>query len=167
MGSFVLANMSRSVSVTCTAPVNIAVIKYWGKRDSKLLLPTNSSISGTLDQKDMCSTTTVMIGDHIKESRMWLNGKEESITNPRLQNCLRECRLRAKEIKDKDGKVIFTEEEAKKLPVHICSRNNFPTAAGLASSASGYACLAFTLGQVFQIKDPKELTIIARMGSGS
>ncbi len=39
-----------SVSVTCTAPVNIAVVKYWGKRDEKLILPVNSSLSGTLHQ---------------------------------------------------------------------------------------------------------------------
>ena len=33
---------------TCTAPVNIAVIKYWGKRDTQLILPTNDSLSLSL-----------------------------------------------------------------------------------------------------------------------
>lgn len=53
--------------------------------------------------------------------------------------------------------------------VHICSENNFPTAAGLASSASGFACLVYTLAQLYGIQEqyPGELSSIARMGSGS
>ena len=44
-----------AVTATCVAPVNIAVIKYWGKRDTKLVLPVNSSLSGTLDTDAMRS----------------------------------------------------------------------------------------------------------------
>jgi diphosphomevalonate decarboxylase len=50
--------------------------------------------------------------------------------------------------------------------VHICSVNNFPTAAGLASSAAGYACLVAALAQLFNVADT-ELSAIARVGSGS
>lgn len=49
--------------------------------------------------------------------------------------------------------------------VHICSVNNFPTAAGLASSAAGYACLVYTLSQLFNVEG--ELSGVARQGSGS
>lgn len=51
--------------------------------------------------------------------------------------------------------------------MHICSVNNFPTAAGLASSAAGYACLAYAIGQVLEVTDVRTLSIISRMGSGS
>lgn len=51
--------------------------------------------------------------------------------------------------------------------MHICSINNFPTAAGLASSAAGYACLAYSIGQVLEVTDVKTLSIISRLGSGS
>jgi diphosphomevalonate decarboxylase len=49
------------------------------------------------------------------------------------------------------------------------SFNNFPTAAGLASSAAGFACLVYTIAQVYGIEEsyPGELSAIARMGSGS
>lgn len=49
--------------------------------------------------------------------------------------------------------------------VHIVSINNFPTAAGLASSASGYACLVYTLAQLFNVEG--DVSDVARMGSGS
>ncbi len=50
--------------------------------------------------------------------------------------------------------------------IHVHSDNNFPTAAGLASSASGYACLVFCLAKLYGIKK-QEISDIARMGSGS
>lgn len=49
--------------------------------------------------------------------------------------------------------------------IHICSENNFPTAAGLASSAAGYACLAAALAKLYKIDG--EISDIARSGSGS
>lgn len=75
----------------------------------------------------MHAKTTVAKSKTFKADRIWLNGKEEDINNPRLANCLREVRKRGR-IQDDEF-------------VHICSENNFPTAAGLASSAAGYACL--------------------------
>lgn len=51
--------------------------------------------------------------------------------------------------------------------IHICSRNNFPTAAGLASSAAGYACLMFALCKLFSIHDVAKISTLARLGSGS
>lgn len=50
--------------------------------------------------------------------------------------------------------------------LHICSENNFPTAAGLASSAAGYACLVYTLATLYGIES-EELSAIGRLGSGS
>ncbi|KAG9460972.1 hypothetical protein GDO78_018554, partial [Eleutherodactylus coqui] len=76
--------------VTCTAPVNIAVIKYWGKRNEPLILPMNSSLSVTLHQDQLKTTTTVAANRNFTEDRIWLNGKEDNINQPRLQSCLRE-----------------------------------------------------------------------------
>eukprot|EP00049_Salpingoeca_infusionum_P012515 m.228984 g.228984 ORF g.228984 m.228984 type:complete len:418 (+) comp15199_c0_seq2:382-1635(+) len=143
---------------TTTAPVNIAVIKYWGKRDTKLLLPTNSSLSGTLDQAELHARTTVAASADYDQDEIWLNGVQEDISNQRLQNVLAAIRARAEE-KDPNHPL-------KGLCVKIASVNNFPTAAGLASSAAGYACLVSTLAQLFKVQDT-ELTSIARVGSGS
>ncbi|XP_017762769.1 PREDICTED: diphosphomevalonate decarboxylase [Eufriesea mexicana] len=140
-------------TVTCIAPVNIAVLKYWGKKDEELILPVNDSISATLDTDHLFTKTTVMTSENFKEDRMWLNGQEENMENCRLQRCLTEIRKRAKHSKHLQWKI------------HICSENNFPTGAGLASSAAGYACLVLALAKLYEIKG--ELSSIARIGSGS
>lgn len=61
--------------VTAQTPTNIAVIKYWGKRDETLILPVNDSISVTLDPDHLCTTTTVAVSPSFDRDRMWLNGK--------------------------------------------------------------------------------------------
>ncbi|CAG5116992.1 unnamed protein product [Candidula unifasciata] len=146
--------------VTCTAPVNIAVIKYWGKKDESLILPTNPSLSVTLGQDELRAKTSVAVSESFKEDRIWLNGREESIESPRIQNVLKEIRRRAhKRSADSKGESKLFQH------VHIVSENNFPTAAGLASSAAGYACLVYSLAKLFAVQG--EISDIARQGSGS
>ncbi|CAL1604020.1 unnamed protein product [Knipowitschia caucasica] len=156
-------NSLQTGMVTCTAPVNIAVIKYWGKRNEDLILPINSSLSVTLHQDQLKTTTTVAISRSFEEDRLWLNGNEEDISHPRLQSCLREIRRLAR--KRRNNVNPDFDAAALSHKVHICSINNFPTAAGLASSAAGYACLVYTLARVFGVEG--ELSAIARQGSGS
>ncbi|XP_052815553.1 diphosphomevalonate decarboxylase-like isoform X2 [Mya arenaria] len=144
--------------ITCTAPVNIAVVKYWGKRDVNRVLPANSSASVTLDQKQLRAKTTVAASADFEENRIWLNGREETIETPRIQNLLKEIKQRAKETVSCDDSLLSWN-------VRICSENNFPTAAGLASSAAGYACLAYSLSQLYNVSG--DISDIARQGSGS
>ncbi|KZC08258.1 Diphosphomevalonate decarboxylase, partial [Dufourea novaeangliae] len=125
-----------------------------GKRDETLILPANDSISATLDTAHLCAKTTIMAAPHFKEDRIWLNGKEEDIRIPRLQNCLAEIRKRA-----------GLSTTLGQWKVHICSKNNFPTAAGLASSAAGYACLVAALAKIYEVQG--DISSIARVGSGS
>ncbi|XP_029947310.1 diphosphomevalonate decarboxylase [Salarias fasciatus] len=155
--------MDKPHMVTCTAPVNIAVIKYWGKRNEELILPINSSLSVTLHQDQLKTTTTVATSRSFEEDRIWLNGKEEDISHPRIQSCLREIRRLARKRRNDGDPGLDSATLSHK--VHICSVNNFPTAAGLASSAAGFACLVYTLARVFGVEG--ELSVIARQGSGS
>ncbi|XP_074957274.1 diphosphomevalonate decarboxylase [Phalacrocorax aristotelis] len=149
--------------VTCTAPVNIAVIKYWGKRDNDLILPINSSLSVTLHQDQLKTTTTAAASRDFTEDRLWLNGEEADVGHPRLQACLREVRRLARKRRGDDA------EDAAPLSlsykIHIATENNFPTAAGLASSAAGYACLVSALARLYGVEG--ELSEVARRGSGS
>ncbi|XP_057978837.1 diphosphomevalonate decarboxylase 2-like [Malania oleifera] len=156
------------LTVTAQTPTNIAVIKYWGKRDETLILPVNDSISVTLDPNHLCTTTTVAVSPSFEKDRMWLNGKEISLSGGRYQNCLREIRSRASDVEDEEKGIKIVRKDWEKLHVHIASYNNFPTAAGLASSAAGFACLVFALGKLMNLKeDQGKLSAIARQGSGS
>ncbi|KAJ2882931.1 diphosphomevalonate decarboxylase, partial [Coemansia aciculifera] len=157
--------MSETFEATVTAPVNIAVIKYWGKRDSALILPTNSSLSVTLSQDHLSTRTTIRASASFDKDRLWLNGVEEDIaSSKRLVNCITTARkLRAALEQDDDKAAPLS-----KWSLHVCSENNFPTAAGLASSASGYAALVSALGALFELsQSTSELSRVARVGSGS
>lgn len=161
--------------ITCSAPVNIAVMKYWGKRDKKLILPTNSSLSVTLDQNDLKSTTTARLLDTPDTpDRLWLNGFEQVITeDSRLGTCLSELRRCKRQIEEKEEKSNSSDTSESYVPesrraLLIASENNFPTAAGLASSASGFAALTFTIAKLYDLPiSLTDLSKIARQGSGS
>ncbi|KAG6375659.1 GHMP kinase [Boletus reticuloceps] len=157
--------MSKVFQATASAPVNIACIKYWGKRDTKLILPTNSSLSVTLSQDHLRSTTTSRADPSFAEDTLWLNGKLDEIKpGGRLATCISEMKRLRKELEDANPNA----EKFSHWRVHICSHNNFPTAAGLASSASGFAALVYSLAKLYQLPaSPKELSLIARQGSGS
>ncbi|CAM6117914.1 unnamed protein product [Calypogeia fissa] len=155
------------VMKTARAPSNIAVIKYWGKRDEKLILPINSSISVTLDY--LFATTTVAASPSFTADRLWLNGKEVSMESERYKNCLKQIRARATDVVDEKTGLVVKKEDWQKLKIHVASKNNFPTAAGLASSAAGFACLVYGLANLMGAKESYEgeLSSIARLGSGS
>ncbi|CAL9119780.1 unnamed protein product [Musa textilis] len=153
---------------TGRTPTNIAVIKYWGKRDEALILPVNDSISVTLDPDHLSATTTVAVCPTFDRDRMWLNGKEIPLSGDRFQSCLREIRKLADDVEDEKKGIRIRKDDWQKLHVHIASYNNFPTAAGLASSAAGLACFVFTLANLMNVKeDCGKLSSIARQGSGS
>eukprot|EP00968_Pinguiococcus_pyrenoidosus_P017389 scaffold1726_cov260-Pinguiococcus_pyrenoidosus.AAC.34 len=161
--------MNASLVETVSAPTNIAVIKYWGKASVALNTPINSSVSVTLSQDDLKAVTTVAASSDWAEDRLWLNGEEQDISNKRLQTCLRALRRLARDRLDGDGNVVVRKEDWENYGVRIASANSFPTAAGLASSAAGYAALVAALGQLFCVEEeyPGQLSAIARQGSGS
>ncbi len=140
------------MKASAIANANIALIKYWGKRDSKLFLPYNSSISVTLD--GLFSHTTVEFHKRYSKDFVALNGQELK-GGEEYKEVVDHLEL----IRGMAG----ISERAK-----VVSNNNFPTAAGLASSASGLAALSLAGSKAAGLDlDKKQLSILARRGSGS
>jgi len=138
-------------SATFAAPPNIALVKFWGVRDPELVLPYNSSVSVTLGQ--FRSTTRVRFDPRLSEDQVTLNDAPATGT-PRsaVVQMLDRVRARAR-LRDR---------------ADVVSRNNFPTATGLASSASGFAALAGAASAAAGLSlAPRELSRLARLGSGS
>ena len=158
---------------TVSAPTNIACIKYWGKANVKFNTPINSSVSVTLDQADLRAVTTVAASLSFDQDRLWLNGTEEegATTNKRFRACVDQVKqLATDKVDDQDGKtVLVKKEDWAAMKIHVSSYNTFPTAAGLASSAAGYAALVAGLAELMNAKEDYEgqLSTIARQGSGS
>lgn len=141
------------------SPSNIALAKYWGKRDLALNLPTNGSVSVTL--KGYGSFTTVEFSERFDGDRLYLNGKEEAAGKiSKVKRVLDEVRTLAG--------VNTGARAGASLGARVQSYNNFPTAAGLASSASGLSAVTFAAAQALALDVPREkLSEIARKGSGS
>jgi diphosphomevalonate decarboxylase len=160
---------------TVSAPTNIACIKYWGKADAAFNTPINSSVSVTLDQADLRAVTTVAASPLFTQDRLWLNGVEEDVSNnKRFRACVSLTKQLATDhhsTSAADGTAVglVTKDDWSTWKVHVSSYNNFPTAAGLASSAAGYAALVAALAQLYQCREtfPGQLSTIARQGSGS
>ena len=82
----------------------------------------------------------------------WFELEQEiSLSGGRFQSCLREIRKRALDFEDEKKGIKIKKEDWEKLHVHIASYNNFPTAAGLASSAAGFACLGTVSSDIMML----------------
>jgi diphosphomevalonate decarboxylase len=139
-------------------------LRYWGKRDTVLNLPTNSSLSVTLSQSDLRTHTTASCGPSFTTDTLHLNGAPQDVTGARQQACFRELRSLRASLEAVDESL----PKLSKFPLRIVSENNFPTAAGLASSAAGFAALVRAIANLYQLTQSEiELSRIARQGSGS
>src|SRR5688572_13828024 len=132
------------------AGANFALVKYWGKADERLNVPAVGSISITLDA--LFTETAVELAPEQRSDEIVLDGKRRDEDLAKLSACVDLLRLAA----------------GSDTSVRVTSRNNFPTGAGLASSASGFAALVRAAEAAFGLTlSPRERSIVARQGSGS
>jgi diphosphomevalonate decarboxylase len=136
------------MKATAVAPANIAFIKYWGKADFELRLPLNDSISMNLSGAQ--TTTTVEFIDVLKTDDIL--GEFTVDEKARIEAHL--DRIRAM------GGVTSR--------ARVTTQNSFPASSGIASSASGFAALTMAASQAAGLTlSEKELSVLARLGSGS
>jgi diphosphomevalonate decarboxylase len=138
--------IGRRVSVRACA--NIALVKYWGKRDAKLNLPAAGSLSLTLAA--LVTETSVVFDPALERDELVLDGAPASA--------------------DRVAPFLDLVRDAARVSTRasVSSRNDFPTASGLASSASGFAALALAASRAAGLElTDRELSILARRGSGS
>lgn len=136
---------------TAKSPANIAFIKYWGKKNPRLNIPFNDSLSMNLS--GCITTTTVEFNPRFRSDKVYLNGKE--IKDEKKFRVLR---------------IVDLVREKSEIPwgVKVVSKNNFPSDAGIASSASGFSALALAASKASGLDfSQQELSILARLGSGS
>ena len=138
-------------SAIAIALPNIALIKYWGDRDPRLRLPSNASISMNL--ASLFTRTSVSFDPAFQSDALVLNGralKGQAVS--RVSVLLSQVRLLS----------------GLRQYAQVTSENNFPTGAGIASSASAFAALALAASAAAGLSlDQKQLSRLARIGSGS
>lgn len=136
---------------TARAHTNIALLKYWGKADTTLMLPTTTSISLTLDE--FYTDTTVWFDADLVADDVMLD--DAVMTGKGYDKVTRFLGL----VREMAGETHYA---------HVHSSNHVPTAAGLASSASAFAALAGAASRAAGLTlSPAELSRLARLGSGS
>ncbi|MEM0372887.1 MAG: diphosphomevalonate decarboxylase, partial [archaeon] len=121
---------------------NIAFVKYWGKKDVENSIPTRDNCSMTLS--DLITHTTVEFSKEYSADIVILNGVEQ--TGKQYGEVVRQL--------DRMRKYKSTKERAK-----VVSVNNFPTAAGIASSAAGFSALTVACNEALELRlDERELS---------
>ena len=132
------------------APANIALCKYWGKRDEELNLPVTSSLSISLGDR---GTKTKISLTRENYDSITLNGEKLASESPFFVRAIR---------------FLDLFRPAPEMSFNVETWSNLPISAGLASSASGFAALVLAMNQLFRWNLNKtDLSILARLGSGS
>lgn len=155
--------LSERGKVTWKAPSNIALVKYWGKKENQI--PANPSLSFTLDA---CSTTTTL--SYIKHRgsegsgfsfELFFEGRPKDDFRPKIESFFKRAEYYLPFLKDYHFKIETS--------------NSFPHSSGIASSASGMAALSLCLMDLEKQLDPEmdtnfmyqKASFLARLGSGS
>lgn len=139
------------ITATAKARTNIALVKYWGKKDANLMLPQNGSISLTLDH--FYTETSVTFDAQLPHDQITFN---DQLLAP------------AKAARISQFLDLIRHQSGRNLPARVVTSNHVPTSAGLASSASGFAALAAAGSRAAGMTlDPTALSRLARRGSGS
>ena len=139
------------MNATAVSHPNIAFIKYWGNRNSALRIPMNGSISMNLDS--LTTRTTVSFQPSLPFDELIINGHE--IMGAGLK--------RVSEILD-----LIRAKATITARAEAVTENNFPSGAGIASSASAFAALALAGSKAAGLElNERELSRLARRGSGS
>ena len=154
-------NTIESGNFQWSAPSNIALVKYWGKKENQI--PANPSVSFTLNN---CKTITKLAfakkqnnGDFSFD--LLFEGQPKEDFKPKIQKFLERIEIYLPFLKD----YHFT----------IDTENTFPHSSGIASSASGMAALAMNLMSLEKALNPamsddyfyQKASLLARLGSGS
>lgn len=156
-------------NVTCKAPSNIALVKYWGKTEPQI--PQNTSLSFTLNACFTLTTLEYKLKEHHNYNSksqhgdysfdVFFDGEKIDAFKPKIQTFFERIAQYVPFLKDYNF-VIKT-------------RNSFPHSSGIASSASGMAALAMCIMHIEQRLNPnldeayiiKKASFLARLGSGS
>jgi diphosphomevalonate decarboxylase len=145
-----MATSEHNGRATARAGANFALVKYWGKADARLNVPAVGSISITLDA--LYTETEVELMPARRSDELVLDGKRRDDDLVKISACVDLLRRKA----------------GVDTRVRVVTRNNFPTGAGLASSASGFAALVRAAEAAFGLTlSARERSIVARQGSGS
>uniref|UniRef100_A0A5S6Q7L8 MDD_C domain-containing protein n=1 Tax=Trichuris muris TaxID=70415 RepID=A0A5S6Q7L8_TRIMR len=135
-------------SVQIRAPVNLALVKYWGKLDECQMIPLNDSISITINELFVDTRITAIDGS---EDRVSVNGRVVEADDFG----------RFRRVFDKLRAITGSTKR-----FHVVSESLFPASAGLASSAAGFSAIAYGLSVMYNL-DKDVACELARLGSGS
>src|SRR5579859_1114117 len=138
---------------TACANSNLAFVKYWGKRDSALNIPTNGSISMNLSEAR--TTTTVEFDLSLPADEIFRQDKN-GLADPAFT-------ARTSRQLDRVRRLAGVQTRAR-----VTTNNEFPAGVGIASSASGMAALTAAAAAALGLRlSERELSALARLGSGS
>jgi diphosphomevalonate decarboxylase len=162
---FIISNYNsiEAASFSWSAPSNIALVKYWGKKENGDQIPANPSISFTL--KNCKTITSVAISSKAESNNfsfdLLFEGKPKEDFKPKIQKFFERIYKYCPYLKE----YHFT----------IDTQNTFPHSSGIASSASGMAALAMNIMSLEKVLKPEipddyfyaKASFLARLGSGS
>ena len=152
--------MSPPQRVTVSSPANIAFVKYWGTRDPREILPYHPSISMTLETCRSTTTVEAVAAGELPD------GDEIHLADDAGRLTAATGSFRSKALTHLD---VIRETTGRSERFRVATRNSFPSAAGMASSASGFSALAVAATRALGLELPApELSVLARRsGSGS